>query len=322
MPSDAPAIKRARVEADGAEVVVVGPASDERRRGGRASSPRARPRDHPALRRRPDHRGPGHGRAGDRRGPAGSRRRARPDRRRRAGQRRRRGDPGARARTRGSSASSPSSPRTRGESLRDGRIVALAGGAREPDDRGRDAHPVDRPPELRPPAAPARRRRDGDRGSRSRRRSGWPPRRRGWSSSRRARWRSRRCGSTPPRRACAGSTARSSPSSAAATSTPTRYLELPPGADPARGLSQPGGGSGLGRPSPRPLGRAPRPRAGPPARGSPRAPPRAADPRATRPRSSCAHPRQVDPIRIASMNTMSPAEPHDPAGELLVGERR
>jgi len=31
MPSDAPAIKRARVEADGAEVVVVGPASEERR---------------------------------------------------------------------------------------------------------------------------------------------------------------------------------------------------------------------------------------------------------------------------------------------------
>jgi threonine dehydratase len=32
MPSDAPAVKRARVEADGAQVVVVGPASDERRR--------------------------------------------------------------------------------------------------------------------------------------------------------------------------------------------------------------------------------------------------------------------------------------------------
>ena len=32
MPSDAPAIKRARVEADGAEVVIVGTASDERRR--------------------------------------------------------------------------------------------------------------------------------------------------------------------------------------------------------------------------------------------------------------------------------------------------
>jgi threo-3-hydroxy-L-aspartate ammonia-lyase len=31
MPSDAPALKRARVEADGAEVVVVGPSSDERR---------------------------------------------------------------------------------------------------------------------------------------------------------------------------------------------------------------------------------------------------------------------------------------------------
>ncbi|HEY4190668.1 MAG TPA: threonine/serine dehydratase [Candidatus Limnocylindrales bacterium] len=32
MPSDAPAVKRARVEADGAQVVMVGPASDERRR--------------------------------------------------------------------------------------------------------------------------------------------------------------------------------------------------------------------------------------------------------------------------------------------------
>ncbi|HEY7132570.1 MAG TPA: threonine/serine dehydratase [Candidatus Limnocylindrales bacterium] len=32
MPSDAPALKRARVEADGAEVVVVGPSSDERQR--------------------------------------------------------------------------------------------------------------------------------------------------------------------------------------------------------------------------------------------------------------------------------------------------
>lgn len=31
MPSDAPAIKRSRVEADGAEIVIVGPASDERR---------------------------------------------------------------------------------------------------------------------------------------------------------------------------------------------------------------------------------------------------------------------------------------------------
>jgi threonine dehydratase len=31
MPSDAPAVKRARVEADGAEVIIVGPASDERR---------------------------------------------------------------------------------------------------------------------------------------------------------------------------------------------------------------------------------------------------------------------------------------------------
>ena len=63
----------------------------------------------------------------------------------------------------------------------------LAGGAREPDDRRRDAHAVDRPAELRPPPRPARRRRHRDRGSRSRRPSGSRPRRRGWSSSRRAR---------------------------------------------------------------------------------------------------------------------------------------
>ena len=97
MPSDAPAIKRARVEADGAEIVVVGTASDERQRGRRADRRGARPRDHPAVRRRPDHRRPGHGRARDRRGAAGRRRRPRPDRRRRAGERGRGRGPGARA---------------------------------------------------------------------------------------------------------------------------------------------------------------------------------------------------------------------------------
>ena len=84
-----------RVEADGAEVVIVGPASEERRRGRRAARRRARPVDHPALRRRPDHRRPGDLRAGDRRGPARRRGGPRPDRRRRAGQRRRGRRPGA-----------------------------------------------------------------------------------------------------------------------------------------------------------------------------------------------------------------------------------
>ena len=42
MPSDAPAIKRERVEADGAEIVVVGTASDERQRGRRGASRRER----------------------------------------------------------------------------------------------------------------------------------------------------------------------------------------------------------------------------------------------------------------------------------------
>ena len=90
MPSDAPAIKRERVAADGAEIVVVGTASDERRRVAEIDRGRTRPVDHPAVRRRPDHRRPGDGRPRDRRGPAGPGVRPRPDRRRRAGQRRRR----------------------------------------------------------------------------------------------------------------------------------------------------------------------------------------------------------------------------------------
>ena len=56
MPSDAPALKRARVEADGAEVVIVGTSSDERQQVAERDRRRARPRDHPAVRRRPDHR--------------------------------------------------------------------------------------------------------------------------------------------------------------------------------------------------------------------------------------------------------------------------
>ena len=95
MPSDAPAIKRRRVEADGAEVVVVGTASEERQQVAERIAGRARARDHPAVRRRPDHRRPGHGRARDRRGPAGRRRGPRADRRRRAGERGRGGGQGA-----------------------------------------------------------------------------------------------------------------------------------------------------------------------------------------------------------------------------------
>ena len=64
MPSDAPAIKRERVAADGAEIVTVGPASDERReqaerrrRNGGLGHP---PYDDDRI-----NRGAGHGRAGD-----------------------------------------------------------------------------------------------------------------------------------------------------------------------------------------------------------------------------------------------------------------
>ena len=158
MPSDAPAIKRARVEADGAQVVVVGPASERAAAGGRGDRPVPGARDHPALRRRADHRRPGHGRAGDRRGPAVGGRRPRPDRRRRPGQRGRRGDPGTGARCpdhRRRARARRGRPRVAGDRPH----RHLAGGAREPDDRGRDAHPVDRPPELRPSPRPARRRR-------------------------------------------------------------------------------------------------------------------------------------------------------------------
>ena len=76
MPSDAPAIKRERVAADGAEIVTVGTAVRRAPRAGRGDRRGAGARDHPAVRRRPDHRRAGHGRARDRRGPAETSRRS------------------------------------------------------------------------------------------------------------------------------------------------------------------------------------------------------------------------------------------------------
>ena len=93
-------IKRARVEADGAQVVMVGHRVRRAAAGRRGARRVARARDDPALRRPADHRRPGHGGPRDRRGLPGRRRGARADRRRRPGQRGRRGDPGPRARTR------------------------------------------------------------------------------------------------------------------------------------------------------------------------------------------------------------------------------
>ena len=168
MPSDAPALKRARVEADGAEVVIVGTASEERRRvaeeiaaaRGLAIIP---PYDDPRIvagqgtagleiaEDMPDVaavlvpigggglasgvaaaiRALVPGRAGDRRGAGAGRRRA--------GVARSRADRG------------------------------VAGGARVADDRGRHADAVDRASQLRPPVDAARRHRDGHRGGDRRR---------------------------------------------------------------------------------------------------------------------------------------------------------
>ena len=107
--------------------------------------------DHPAVRRRPDHRRPGDGRARARRGPAGRRGRPRPDRWRRAGERGRRGDQGAppggagdrrRARARGRRARFAGAWRDR----------PLAGRAGVPDDRRRDADAGARRADVRAPA--------------------------------------------------------------------------------------------------------------------------------------------------------------------------
>ncbi len=109
MPSDAPDVKRQRVAADGAEIVVVGTASDERQRVAEEIAAERGLVDHPAVRRRPDHRRAGHGRTRDRGGPAGRRRRPRAGRRRRTGQRRGHRDPGPATGAPASSAWSPNS---------------------------------------------------------------------------------------------------------------------------------------------------------------------------------------------------------------------
>ena len=185
MPSDAPAVKRDRVAADGAEIVVVGTVQ----RRAAARSPRRSPRqrglaDHPAVRRRPDHRRPGDGRARDRRGRAGSWRVvlvpigggglasgvATADQ-----------EPPARASA--SSVSNQSWPPTRASRSNAGEIVALAGRPRVADDRRRDADAGARRPDVRAPARAPRF--DRDRlGGRDRRRR--PPRRRTEPARRRA----------------------------------------------------------------------------------------------------------------------------------------
>ena len=108
MPSDAPAIKRERVEADGAEIIVVGTASDERQAvAERIAAERALtiipPFDDDRIIA-------GQGTVGLEiaRGPPGRGCRARPDRRRRARERRRHGGQGASGRPPGWSASSRS----------------------------------------------------------------------------------------------------------------------------------------------------------------------------------------------------------------------
>ena len=119
-----PAIKRRRVEADGAEIVIVGHGQRRARGGRRGARGGARARLHPALRRRPDHRRPGHGRARDRRGrcrisPPCSSRSAAAGSRAASRSRSGRSHP-----ARGSSAWSRSWPPTRGSRSRAGRIVA------------------------------------------------------------------------------------------------------------------------------------------------------------------------------------------------------
>ena len=219
MPSDAPAVKRARVEADGAQVVVVGPASDERRRVAEELASSRGPRDHPAL-RRPRGSWPGRARSGSRsprtcpmsrRSSSRSAAAAWP----RASRRRSRAlAPNARV-----IGVEPELAADARESLAEGRIVAWPAELVEPDDRGRDAHAVDRRAQLRPPPRPARRRRHR---LRARDRGGRPARGRGGAPGRRAIGRAVDRGDAVPRRGGGPARARrtrSSASSAAATST-------------------------------------------------------------------------------------------------------
>ena len=218
MPSDAPRIKRERVEADGAEIVTVGTSSDERQRRGRVHRRGPRADRHPAVRRRPDHRRPGDDRPRARRGPARSRGRARADRRGRAGQRHRHRDqvpatgrPGRRCRAR--------ARRRRAGVASARRDRSLGRRARVADHRRRDADPGDRAADVPAPARAPRRHRDRHRGRDRGRR---PARGRGEPAGRRTVRRPERGG---PRVPVAGGGrgragwSRSSPWSAAATST-------------------------------------------------------------------------------------------------------
>ncbi len=224
MPSDAPAIKRARVEADGAEVVVVGTASDERRRvaeelaatRGLAIIP---PFDDPRIVA-----GQGTvgleiaedlpdvaavlvpvGGGGLASGVAAAITALVP------GARLIGVEPELAADARGVARRGPHRP--------------LAGRGREPDDRRRHPDAVDRSPQLRPPVRPARCRSSRCRRRRSPRPCASPRRRHGSSWSRRGRCRSRRCGSTPPRPGWRGCPARSSGVVSGGNVDPDRYLE-------------------------------------------------------------------------------------------------
>ena len=90
MPNNAPAIKREATAALGAEIVLVGPGSDERKTQSRRTRRPARIHHRPTLQRRKNHRRPRHHRPRNPRRTSRSRSRLRPGRRRRPDQRRRR----------------------------------------------------------------------------------------------------------------------------------------------------------------------------------------------------------------------------------------
>ena len=180
------------------------------------------------------------------------------------------------------------------------------------DDRGRDADPGARGPHVRPPAGAARRRRDGERGGDRRRRCGSPPRRRASSWSPPAPSRSRPCASGPRRRASRGRPGPVVCVVSGGNVDPARYLRLPRGADPL-GLSRGRGAGGTrrrpGRRRCRRRGRAAAARASssglPPPRG----------------RLLVAHPGGDDEQDRDEEPGVAHA-PHDRAGQLLVLQRR
>ena len=153
--------------------------------GRRGARRRARPGHHPAVRRRPDHRRTGHGRPRDRRGAARRGRGARPDRRRRTGERRRGRGAGARSRCAGDRRRARAG-RRRAAVPRGGADRALGrptSRGRSPTGRGRRRSGSGPSPTCRPCSIGSSR----SRRPRSPPRSGSPPRRAAWSSSRRAR---------------------------------------------------------------------------------------------------------------------------------------